>query len=187
MTRVLRGFEPDLAGSGISPFSLFSGFFMRTSARNALRGTITAIRSDTLAAEIAVAVSDDKTIFALITKESLRELGLCVGREAIVLINNRRDRMRRAVDMAQIIAQDLDADWYVITGDRARTFIDMAARYGVPRNRMINMGGRHPEDVLQKLFELTQQRSTVMGIGNMGGFGVKFVSYLEEERNTHAS
>lgn len=86
MTRVLRGLEPDLAGSGISPVSLFSGFFMRTSARNALRGTITAIRSDTLAAEIAVAVSDDKTVYALITQESLRELGLCVGREAIVLI-----------------------------------------------------------------------------------------------------
>jgi molybdate transport system regulatory protein len=86
MTRALRAIEPDLAGSGISPLSLFSGFFMRTSARNALRGTITAIRSDTLAAEIAVAVSDDKTIYALITKESLTELGLCVRREAIVLI-----------------------------------------------------------------------------------------------------
>lgn len=86
MSRVLRGLEPDLAGSGISPFGLFSGFFMRTSARNALRGTITAIRSDTLSAEIAVAVSDDKTVYAHITKESLRELGLCVGREAIVLI-----------------------------------------------------------------------------------------------------
>lgn len=85
MTRTLRAIEPDLAGSGISPFSLFSGFFMRTSARNALRGTITAIHSDTLAAEIAVTVSD-KTIYALITKESLSELGLCVGREAVVLI-----------------------------------------------------------------------------------------------------
>jgi molybdate transport system regulatory protein len=86
MTRILRGLEPDLAGSGISPFSLFSGFFMRTSARNALRGTITAIRSDTLSAEIAVAISDSKTIYALITQASVRELGLCVGREAIVLI-----------------------------------------------------------------------------------------------------
>lgn len=85
MDRALRAIEPDLAGSGISPFSLFSGFFMRTSARNALRGTITAIRSDNLAAEIAVTVSD-KTIYALITKESLSELGLCVGREAIALI-----------------------------------------------------------------------------------------------------
>ena len=59
---------------------------MRTSARNALRGTITASMSDELSAEVAVAVSDDTTIYALVTSESVRELGLCVGREAIVLI-----------------------------------------------------------------------------------------------------
>ena len=51
-----------------------------------LRGTITDIRSDTLNAEVAVAVSDGTTIYALVTNESVRELGLCVGREAILLI-----------------------------------------------------------------------------------------------------
>jgi molybdate transport system regulatory protein len=59
---------------------------MRTSARNALRGKITAIASSALNAEIAVAVSEDTTIYALVTSESLRDLGLCVGREAVVLI-----------------------------------------------------------------------------------------------------
>lgn len=86
MARVVRELEPDLARSGISPLNLFSGFFMRTSARNALRGKVTGIASDALNAEIAVAVSDDTTIYALITRESMRDLGLCVGREAIVLI-----------------------------------------------------------------------------------------------------
>lgn len=86
MARVFRALEPDLAGSGITPLNLVSGFFMRTSARNALRGTITAIQSDTLSAEVAVAVSDDTTIYALLTSESVCSLGLCVGREAIVLI-----------------------------------------------------------------------------------------------------
>ena len=86
MTRVLRVLEPELAGSGIAPLHLLSGFLMRTSARNALRGTVTAISADTLNAEIAVAVADDTTIFALVTNESIRTLGLCVGREAIVLI-----------------------------------------------------------------------------------------------------
>jgi molybdate transport system regulatory protein len=86
MARVLRALEPDLAGTGISPFNLVSGLFMKTSARNALRGTVRAIVSDTLTAEVAISVSDDTTIYALVTKESLRELGLCVGREAIVLI-----------------------------------------------------------------------------------------------------
>ncbi|MGH6726289.1 MAG: TOBE domain-containing protein [Pseudolabrys sp.] len=86
MTRVLRVLEPELAGSGISPLHLVSGFLMKTSARNALRGTITDIRSDTINAEIAVTVSDGTTIYALVTNESVRALGLCVGREAILLI-----------------------------------------------------------------------------------------------------
>lgn len=86
MARVVKTLEPDLAGSGISPLSLVSGFMMRTSARNVLRGTIVAIHSDVLSAEIAVAVSGETTIYALITTESLRELGLCVGRQAFVLI-----------------------------------------------------------------------------------------------------
>src|SRR5690606_21775826 len=59
---------------------------MRTSARNALRGTITGIASDALTAEVAVSVSEETTIHALVTNESIRELGLVPGREAIVLI-----------------------------------------------------------------------------------------------------
>jgi molybdate transport system regulatory protein len=86
MTRVMRTLEPELAGSGISPLHLVSGFLMRTSARNALRGSIKEIRSDTLNAEIAVTVSNGTTIYAQVTNESVRTLGLCVGREAILLI-----------------------------------------------------------------------------------------------------
>ena len=86
MARVMRALEPDFAGAGVSPLKLVSGLLMKTSARNALRGTITHVASDALIAEVAVAVSDDTTIYALVTNESLRDLGLCVGREAIVLV-----------------------------------------------------------------------------------------------------
>jgi len=86
MARVVRRLEPDLRGSGISPVNLFSGFFMKTSARNTLRGTITRIASDALNAEVSVAVSDTTTIHAMITNESLHDLGLCIGCDALVLI-----------------------------------------------------------------------------------------------------
>ena len=86
MARVIRALEPDLVGTGISPLHLVSGFLMKTSARNVLRGTIVGIVSDALAAEVAISVSEETTIYALVTNKSLRELGLCVGREAIVLI-----------------------------------------------------------------------------------------------------
>jgi molybdate transport system regulatory protein len=86
LTRVMRALEPELAGTGISPLNLMSGFLMKTSARNSLRGTVTAIVADAITAEVAVTVSGDTTIHALITADSMRELGLCVGREAVVLI-----------------------------------------------------------------------------------------------------
>lgn len=108
-------------------------------------------------------------------------------RQAVVMINNRADRMRRAIDMAQIIAKEIAADWYVVVGDKATTFVDMAARAGLPRSRMVNLGGRAPEEVLQKLFDLAQPHATIMGIGNIGGFGVKFMDLLEQERSRHAS
>jgi molybdate transport system regulatory protein len=86
LARILRLLEPDLAGSGVTPLNLMSGFLMRTSARNALRGTIASIVEDKLNAEVAVTVADATTIHASVTTQSVRELGLCPGREAVVLI-----------------------------------------------------------------------------------------------------
>jgi molybdate transport system regulatory protein len=86
MARVLRSLEPELAGTGITPLNLVSGLLMKTSARNALRGIVTGITADAIAAEVAVSVSAGTVIYALITNDSVRDLGLCAGRDAIVLI-----------------------------------------------------------------------------------------------------
>src|SRR5690606_15421344 len=72
LARLLDRLEPELAGTGIRPLHLMSGFLMRTSARNALRGKIDTIVTDTLTAEVSVAVSEDTTIHALVTNESVR-------------------------------------------------------------------------------------------------------------------
>jgi len=60
----------------------------------------------------------------------------------------------------------------------------MAIRMQVPRSKLIHMGGRSPADVLEKLFELTREQTMVMGIGNIGGFGLEFVKLLEKEGNS---
>ncbi len=86
LTRVLRELQPELADTGIRPNHLMSGFLMRTSARNALRGTIKNVRADALTAEVAIGINDQTTIYAIVTNESVGELGLVPGREAIVLI-----------------------------------------------------------------------------------------------------
>lgn len=86
MARLVRDIGPELAEAGITPFNLMTGFFMRTSARNALRGTIETIRADALNSEVGVRISHDTLIYALVTNQSVRDLGLCAGRQAIVLI-----------------------------------------------------------------------------------------------------
>jgi hypothetical protein len=66
-------------------------------------------------------------------------------------------------------------------------FCDMAARNGVPREKLIAMGGRTPQEVLDRMFQTFGRVESVMGIGNIGGFGVKFMALLEEEGRKHGS
>jgi molybdate transport system regulatory protein len=86
MARTVRAIEPELAGTGISPLNLVSGLLMKTSARNALRGTISRMVSDTLSTEVAVSVTRHVTLHALVTNESVSGLGLFVGRRVIALV-----------------------------------------------------------------------------------------------------
>jgi molybdate transport system regulatory protein len=86
LTRLLRGLDSTLKESGLSLANPATGFVMRTSARNALRGVIKAITSDAVGAEIAVALNAQATIHATITHESVLQLGLVPGREVLALI-----------------------------------------------------------------------------------------------------
>lgn len=101
--------------------------------------------------------------------------------EAGVLISNRADRMRRAVDLAEIFEKQIHPSWYLVAGEQATAFIDLAARMKVPREKLIHAGNQRPEAVLDKLFELTKKQTMVLGMGNIGGFGMQFIQLLEKE------
>lgn len=132
----------------------------------------------------AMAANDSESTIYLWKLLGLHESG---DHEGGVLINNRGDRMRRAVEMAGIIGKDIRAAWYMVVGDQAPMFCDMAARNGVPREKLIPLGGRSPDEVLDRMFEKFSTVESVMGIGNIGGFGVKFMALLEEEGRKHGS
>ena len=59
---------------------------MRTSARNALAGTITQIQHGIVDCEVILHLSDSVEIAAVITERSASGLGLTVGKEVIALI-----------------------------------------------------------------------------------------------------
>jgi molybdate transport system regulatory protein len=67
---------------------LFWSLGMQTSARNALRGTVSRITDGAVNAEVGLAVADGLEITAVITRDSVEALKLAVGRPAIALIKS---------------------------------------------------------------------------------------------------
>ena len=78
----------DADGSGTDPAALLWSLMMRTSARNMLRGTVTATVPGAVNAEVVLKISDSVEIVSVITNKSLADLGLAPGREAFALIKS---------------------------------------------------------------------------------------------------
>jgi molybdate transport system regulatory protein len=78
--------ESSLAGE--TPRDLFWSLGMRTSARNALRGVISRITEGSVNNEVTLEVGDGVEIVAVLTRRSVDELRLAVGRPAIALIKS---------------------------------------------------------------------------------------------------
>jgi molybdate transport system regulatory protein len=74
--------------SGESARDLFWSLGMRTSARNALRGEVSRITEGAVNSEVGLKIADGVELTAILTKHSVAELGLAVGKPAIALIKS---------------------------------------------------------------------------------------------------
>lgn len=75
---------------------LFWSLGLRTSARNALRGTVARIGEGGVTVEVVLSVGDGVEIVAVITRHSIEDLGLAVGKPAIALIKSSFVALARA-------------------------------------------------------------------------------------------
>jgi molybdate transport system regulatory protein len=78
---LLNGHDADLD-------ALLRSLSMKTSARNTYRGMVTAIRDGAVNTEVLLKVSDDIELCAVITRESVEDLGLAPGKPAMALIKS---------------------------------------------------------------------------------------------------
>ena len=74
--------------SGESARDLFWSLGMRTSARNALRGEVSRITDGAVNSEVGLRIADGVELTAILTRRSVAELGLAVGKPAIALIKS---------------------------------------------------------------------------------------------------
>jgi molybdate transport system regulatory protein len=78
----------DASLGGAAARDLFWSLGMRTSARNALRGEVARITEGAVSSEVSLRIADGVEITAVLTRQSVEELGLAVGRPAIALIKS---------------------------------------------------------------------------------------------------
>lgn len=89
VARALRAAAPDLVPGDDTPSEaarLLFGGFLRTSARNALRGTVATTQAGPVSAEVRLSIGDGQELAVSLTSRSLDALGLFPGRPAIALV-----------------------------------------------------------------------------------------------------
>jgi gamma-polyglutamate synthase len=102
-------------------------------------------------------------------------------KKLIVLLNSRKDRIQRSEQMGEFIAKELDADYFVISGEMTHALVARAVSCGLPHNKIENLGGKSLESIFGRILNLTEKKSLVFGIGNIVGFGEQIVNYFVEK------
>lgn len=73
-------------GAPIDPLTLLRSLGMKTSARNAFRCTVVEVKDGGVNSEVVLRVNDRVTLAAIITRESVRSMGIAIGQEVTALI-----------------------------------------------------------------------------------------------------
>jgi len=125
------------------------------------------------------------SIFAANDRESniriWRMLNLTPSKSApvILIVNNRSDRLSRIKQFAEIIGDEITANYYILVGGFARAFGSILLSKGIPAECIFNMAGREPEEIFERILDLTARESFVCGIGNIGGEGHAIVEFFK--------
>jgi poly-gamma-glutamate synthase PgsB/CapB len=98
--------------------------------------------------------------------------------QTIVILNCRADRIERSKQMSELIATRIAADHYILTGELTKATLDHAISFGLSQSLIEDMGGESVEDVFERVTFLTRERSTVVAIGNIVGFGEKIAQFF---------
>jgi molybdate transport system regulatory protein len=88
LRRTLAGLQDQLAGTGDTALpTLIWTLGMKTSARNALRGVVESVTDGAVNAVVVLRIGENAVIVAVVTRQSISDLGLAPGATAVALIN----------------------------------------------------------------------------------------------------
>ncbi len=101
--------------------------------------------------------------------------------DKIVLVNCRDDRPDRSIQLGELVAQQFNVRWYVATGTLTMAFIRKAISYGIPREKVIDLGNKTPAEIYKKMIEIIDKPTLIFATGNTVGFGETIIEYFAQK------
>lgn len=99
-------------------------------------------------------------------------------KEYVVLFNSRKDRKNRSEEMIEF-ASKLSFNFLALTGENVELVKTMALKNGIPKDKIILIGEKEPEEQLNELVSELSKDSVVVAMGNMGAGGAELSSHIE--------
>jgi poly-gamma-glutamate synthase PgsB/CapB len=102
-------------------------------------------------------------------------------RTVIAVVGMREDRPDRAFQFGEILAEDLDADHYILAGGMTQPVRRIAVAKGVDPATITDLGGLGARDVFEALIGHAGKRTVAVGVGNIGGVGGQLLRLIQGE------
>lgn len=102
-------------------------------------------------------------------------------RTVLVIVGMREDRPDRAFQFGEILAEDLDADHYILAGGMTKPVLRIALQRGLDVSKVTDLGGLGAFDVYEALTGLAGRRTIAVGVGNIGGIGGQLLHFIQGE------
>ena len=105
------------------------------------------------------------------------------GVEKIIIINSRSDRFYRSQQLVDAM-KELEFSYLFLTGEIPDKVEHYALQRGIPREKVLALGQPLTDVIYQKVLELTEKESHVIGIGNIAGevkYGAQIVAHFRHK------
>ncbi len=98
-----------------------------------------------------------------------------------ILMNCRSDRIDRSKQMAKLTSSKIPALLYFVTGGSTFVFVNYAVKFGIPREKIIDLGGKTFEEIYNAISTFIEDNSVILAIGNIVGYGEELLRFLVEK------
>jgi gamma-polyglutamate synthase len=101
------------------------------------------------------------------------------SKQIIVIINTRKDRPHRTIQLSNLLKDGLFANHYIVTGTNIEFFIN-SQQEALAEKSFFAIGGKKAKKILHKIESLIEQDSIIIGIGNYSGVAASLLAAFQE-------